>query len=276
VTSFDTDGFSLSGKDGTDKSGETYVAWNWKANGSGSSNTDGTITSTVSANVDAGFSISTYTGTGSAATIGHGLSKAPEMVVVKSRDAAENWVVFHTSINSGQGYIKLNSTDAATTGSSRRLRFGNDSDGVVPDSTKVYIGSGSEVNTSGNDYIAYCFHSVDGYSKVGSYVGNGNADGTFIYTGFRVGWLLVRRTDGSADWLIFDAERNTFNVVDKFLEPNTSDAEATESTSGYEIDFDFTSNGFKLRGPAGGINSNGANYIYMAFAETPFKYSNAR
>ena len=266
-----TDGFRVSS--GTyNNDTYTFVAWQWKANGSGSQNTSGTINTTAtSANVDAGFSISTYTGTGSNATIGHGLSTAPEMVICKRRNSTEGWAIYHSGIASDAetDFIELHSTGAASDSNTRW----ND---TAPTSSVFSIGTHDSVNASSSTYVAYAFHSVDGYSKVGSYTGNGNADGTFVYTGFRPAWLLVRRTDGSADWLLFDAARNTFNVVDKFLEPNTGDAEATESTSGYEIDFDFTSNGFKLRGPGGGINSNGANYIYMAFAETPFKYSNAR
>jgi hypothetical protein len=241
--------------------------------GSNASNTDGSITSTVRANPTYGQSIVSYTGTGSATTVGHGLSSAPEMVVVKSRDATENWVVFHTSINSGQGYIKLNSTDAATTGSSRRLRFGNDSNGVVPDSTKVYIGSGGEVNTSGNDYIAYCFHSVDGYSKVGSYTGNGDADGTFVYTGFRPAYVLIKRSDTADNWHIIDNARSPTNPHNDVLRANLSNAESADNAS---FDIDGTANGFKVRSTNSELNTSGGTYIYIAFAETPFKYSNAR
>jgi hypothetical protein len=260
VTSFDTDGFSLSGKDGTDKSGETYVAWNWKANGSGSSNTDGSITSTVSANTDAGFSIVSYTGTGSNATVGHGLSVAPETIMIKKRSATQNWVNYHKGIGATGG-VYLNDTDATITASN----FFQD---TSPTSSVFSIGDGNGVNTDTETFIAYCFHSVDGYSKVGSYEGNGDDDGTFVYTGFNVKWLLIKNIDATQNWYAFDSARDALNPITNPLSPNTSGTEDTASC-------DFLSNGFKMRDDDGAWN--GANtYIYIAFAETPFKYSNAR
>ena len=278
---FDSDGWSgvdsaYNGSFAHDfgQNGKTFVSWNWKANGSGASNTNGSINTTkTSANVAAGFSIGKYTGTGSAATIGHGLSSAPEMVIIKSLDASEDWAVFHIDIAAGQGYATLNTTDAPTTGSSRRLRFGNDTDGVVPDSTKIYIGSNGMVNTSNNDYLAYAFHSVDGYSKVGKYTGNGSTNGAFVNTGFRPQWIMVKNIGGSGNsWSILDTKRNTFNPMNKDIAADSSDAEYSRTT----IYTDVTSNGFKFRGTNSWTNSNDVIYIYIAFAETPFKYSNAR
>jgi hypothetical protein len=271
VTSFDSDGFSVntgsSNNFYTNQSGKTYVAWNWKANGSGSSNTNGSITSTVSANVDAGFSIVSYTGNGSSsATIGHGLSKAPEMVIVKSRDLADtNWL---TAINVTGSYIDLNLND--TSANSNAGDGDYFAQAFTSTTFKPNINGSNPTNGNGNTYISYCFHSVDGYSKVGSYTGNGNADGTFVYTGFRPAYVMIKRTD-DVSWIINDSTRDVHNATTSNLYPDLSDAE----DSGVER-FDFVSNGFKLRATSGAFNGNGNNFIYIAFAETPFKYSNAK
>ena len=289
LNAFITDGFTLGSGSGVDLSvngntSKTYASWNWKGpSGSGSSNTDGTLTSTVSANVAAGFSIASYTGSGSATSFGHGLSSAPEMVVIKNRDAADNWVVFHLSLSSSSApapYILLTNA-AAVTGSSRRFRYGDDNDGVVPDSTKVYIGSNEEVNTSNEKYIAYCFHSVDGYSKFGRYDGNAGSnevDGTFVFTGFRPAFVMCKLTTSAGEsWLIKDNKRSPFNPADEFIYANLSNAEATGATTTALLrDIDLLSNGFKFKGWSTELNGDGEDYIYMAFAETPLKYANAR
>ena len=268
LTSFDSDGFSLGGDDGVNKNTATYVAWNWKANGSGSSNTDGNMaeTVTVSANTDAGFSIVTYTGDGSAATIGHGLSKSPEMIIIKNRDDSANWPIYHHKNTSAPetDYLKLDTTAATADNST----FWND---TAPTSSVFTVATDGDVNTDDDKYVAYCFHSVDGYSKVGSYTGNGNADGTFVYTGFRPAFLLMKVTNTASDWHIVDSVRDVDNVIQNTLDPNTTAVEGSGSDR-----FDFTSNGFKLRQTSGSYNGNNSTYIYMAFAETPFKYSNAR
>ena len=256
---------------GTNGSGVSTVAWAWKAGGTGVSNTDGSITSTVSANPDAGFSIVSYTGTGSAATVGHGLSSAPEMVICKSRTNADGWSVYHKGVASDAetDYLWLNLNDAAVDNSA----FWND---TAPTSSVFSVGTHVSANRSGANIIAYCFHSVDGFSKVGSYTGNGSAtNGTFVYTGFRPKWIMVKRSDSgvaTADWYIWDAERNTFNVAGKTVQANESTA---ESDSGNH-DLDILSNGFKLRIDYATVNGSGNNFIYLAFAEQPFKYSNAR
>jgi hypothetical protein len=260
LDSFDSDGFTIGANTATNASGESFVAWNWKANGSGVSNTDGSITSTVSANTESGFSIVSYTGTGPASAaneiqVGHGLNSAPEMVIVKNRDASLDWFVFTTVIDGTNDFLYLNLTNA-------KGNSGNN----VPTSDVFY--AGGSLNTSGNDYIAYCFHSVEGFSKFGSYTGNGSNDGPFVYTGFRPAFVIAKKSDGAENWIMLDAERSSYNIVDKQLLPNTSGSEGTISRC------DFLSNGFKVRAASTAFNSG--TMIYMAFAENPFKYSNAR
>jgi len=243
-------------------SGRTYAAWNWKANGTSVSNTDGTITSTVSANVDAGFSIVSWTGTGVAATVGHGLSVAPEMVILKARNAVDQWPVYNKYFGNGtNGTAYLNLTQAVTSG---YVEYWNN---TAPTSTLLSLGVWHNGNT--NDYIAYAFHSVDGYSKVGSYTGNGSDDGTFVYLGFRPAYVMIKRTDATGYWAISDNSRPSYNVTDDALYANGSNAESTGQA------VDYLSNGFKLRSTDSDTNAP-ASYIYLAFAESPFKHSTAR
>ena len=269
--SLDSDGFSLNNAGGggeVNVSGRTYVAWNWKANGSGSSNTNGSINTTkTSANVDAGFSIITYSGNNTAgATIGHGLSKAPEMVIIKSRTNGNDWWdTYHKDIGAANA-LHLNDAMA----SADRSYF-HDTD---PSSTLIYLGSDRSSNGPSETFIAYAFHSVDGYSKVGSYTGNGNNDGTFIYLGFRPAYVMIKNTDDTDNWYVADNKRDTNgNPMTEILNPNLSGAEYTTGSN----KIDFTSNGIKCRDSASGdTNISGETYIYIAFAESPFKYSNAR
>jgi hypothetical protein len=262
LTSFDSSGFSFGSNNWSD--GRSMVGWNWNAGGSTVTNTDGTITSQVRANTDAGFSIVGYTGTGSVATVGHGLDSAPEMVIVKSRDdGSARWVVWHTGLSGGTYDLGLNNTDAEVSNASR---FNG-----LPTSTIFNIGTGGLVNDTEN-YIAYCFHSVDGFSKFGSYTGNGSTDGPFVYTGFRPAFVMVKRTDVANDWDIRDTSRNPYNIGDKILFPNRSDAETTNAA----LHIDINSNGFKVRGTGNQNNASGGTYIYMAFAENPFKTARAR
>ena len=270
LTAFDSDGFSLGSRNQVNYNTDAFVAWNWKAGGTGVSNTDGTITSTVSANTTSGFSIVTYTGNGtSGATVGHGLGVAPQMLIVKNRDVGSggdaNWQVYHESIGNTQ-YLILNLTDnASSTGGVGRWN------NTTPSSTVFTLGDTGSVNNTGEDYVAYCFAGVEGYSKFGSYTGNGSADGPFVYTGFRPAWIMYKKsTDGAENWEIFDTARDTFNDMDDGLKANTSDAEADLS------DFDVLSNGFKVRTSASRMNTSGPTYIFIAFAENPFKYANAR
>jgi hypothetical protein len=261
LTSFDSDGFSLGGDDALNDP-YTYVSWNWLAGGTGVSNTSGSISSTVSANTTSGFSIVAYQGTSVAGTIGHGLGVAPKMIIIKRRTAfAEDWLVFHASLGATKN-LKLNTTAAEATSSSP---FNN----TAPTSTVFSVSNDGTTNSSSSTYIAYCFADVKGFSKFGSYTGNGNADGTFVYTGFKPSFLIVKRyNDAGYDWLMYDNKRQVeFNVVDDFLKPNLSDAETTGNAN---QSLDFLSNGVKFRGSGASSNGSGASYIYMAFAENPF------
>jgi hypothetical protein len=270
--SFDSDGFGLGWSGGTygiNKSSTTYVAWNWKANGTGVSNTSGSITSTVSANADAGFSIVSWTGNATQSTVGHGLSSAPQFVIVKNRiDGDTNWQCWNKSIPDHS--IILNSANAKDTDGP--YLFGDNSNVVDPTPTVFTVGANNQVNGTSDGMIAYCFHSVDGYSKVGSYTGNGNADGTFVYTGFRPAYVMIKRTDSADGWLLVDSERVGYNAGNNVLEANVSDAE----DSGVADRVDMLSNGFKLNSTWSKINASGGNYIFLSFAESPFKHTNAR
>ena len=270
LTSFDSDGFSLGGDDGVNKNTATYVAWNWKAGGNAASvgsNTDGSINTTdTSANVDAGFSISTWTGNAtSGASVGHGLSKAPEMIINKCRSSAGNWAVYHASNTSEPEteYLELETTAATAD-------IENIWNDQAPTNSVFYLGNNASVNGNGETFVTYCFHSVDGYSKVGSYVGNGNANGTFVYTGFKP-MMVISKYTGTENWNIIDTKRSPHNLMEDLLKPDVNDAEIDT-----QIDIDFLSNGFKPRINSGFLNGNGHTIIYIAWAETPFKYSTAR
>ena len=268
ITSFDADGFTDS--DGTyqftNTSGETHVAWNWLAGGTAVSNTDGSITSQVSANQDAGFSVVSYVGNATAgASVGHGLSQDLDFIVIKNRDTTSSWVV-QTNKSDVQKYLYLNDTRAESTTTLFQIDITKSNDG-----TWSMGGTNLGVNGNNENYIAYCFHSVEGYSKIGSYTGNGSSDGTFVHCGFRPAFVMVKRTDATSDWLAMDNKRASYNFVDRWLNPNTSSAESTTAS-----DFiDFTSNGFKWR-YSGANNASGGSYIFIAFAEAPFKSANAR
>jgi len=267
LNSFNSDGFTVgTNSDGgnyTNLNGNSYVAWNWKANGSGSTNTAGSITSTVSANTTSGFSVVTYTATGSNATVGHGLGAVPSMIIVKSRTlAGGHWTVYHSALGNTKGML-MNTTDSAYTNSG----YWNN---TTPTSTVFSIGTDGSVNQNTQNQVAYCFAEVAGYSKFGSYTGNGSADGPFVFTGFRPAYVMFKRTDASSNWYVFDVARNTSNVMSSFLLPNDPLAETSV------VGIDFLSNGFKQRGTAADYNASGGTFIYMAFATNPFKYSLAR
>jgi hypothetical protein len=258
-SSFDTDGFTFGGGGQSyNDSSKNYVAWQWKANGgTTSSNSDGSITSTVQANTTAGFSIVTYTGNGtSGATIGHGLNSAPEWTIIRRRSDAEAWVVWHTSFGSAQSNVRLNGTDVVDTSSSGM--FNN----TFPTSSLITLGNGNFVNTNTETYVAYCFSEVKGYSKFGSYTGNGSTDGVFIYTGFKPAWVMFKRTSQTESWVIADNKRDTDNPVGNFLLADSTAAE------GSGVVYDFLSNGIKIRDAS--QNESSATYIYFAFAEHPF------
>jgi hypothetical protein len=256
LTSFNSDGFSLGSNSDFNGSGANFVSWNWLASNTTASNTDGSITSTVSANTTSGFSIVSWTGSGANATIGHGLGVAPKMIIIRRRTGSTtNWIVYHESIGNNNE-LYLNTTDAST--SSTRFQS------TSPTSSVFSVSTNSAVNESSQSIIAYCFAEKKGYSKFGSYTGNGNADGTFVYTGFKPAWVLAKNTTSGHNWWIADNKRDTFNVMAKLLRADTSGAE----TSGTVID--FLSNGFKLRESGGDRNESGSKIIYMSFAENPF------
>ena len=265
---FASDGYSLDGTGGggeVNASGRTYAAWSWKAGGAAVSNTDGSITSQVSANVDAGFSIISWTGSGVDGTIGHGLTKTPEFFMTKDRNNTRAWEGFHKDLTVGY-VLYLNLTLGQNDAGNTYFQGGYSA------ATSSTIALSTYLALTGRPMIGYAFHSVDGFSKVGSYTGNGSTDGPFVYTGFRPAWLMIKRIDAAADWIIWDAKRDTYNELSKFLYPNLSSGEAIGSGVA-----DFLSNGFKLKN-AGTANRNasGGTYIYLAFAEHPFKYANAR
>jgi len=269
ITSFDSDGFTLDAGTSSDfytnDSGATYVAWNWLANGgTTSSNTDGSITSTVQANPTAGFSIVTWTATNTTATIGHGLGKAPSMIIVKDRSQTGGWVVGHDGIGwTDRLLLNDNNTTAASS---------NSWQDTAPTSSVFYVGTNTNYQTGG--HVAYCFANIEGYSKFGSYTANANTNGPFIYTGFKPAFIIAKNTTIAQQWVMIDNTRDTFNEVAKGLNPNNTNAEADSSANN---GCDFLSNGFKIRAiSTGDLNyGSGHNYIYMAFAENPFVSSAA-
>jgi hypothetical protein len=271
VTSFNSNGFSVGTSATSNQSGVTYVGWQWVAGqGVNNTNTAGSVTSTVSANTTTGFSIVTWTGSGGNDTVGHGLSVAPKMIITKPRNTAgTSWVTGHQSLNGGVNpwncFLVLNGTGGQTTSA-------NAWNNTAP--TSSVFTSGSGFVGAGYTMVAYCWAEVPGFSQFGSYTGNGSADGPFIYTGFRPKFVMVKCSTTANSWGIFDSVRDTYNAEYKLLIPNNSNAEDTGSAS--IVSNDFLSNGIKLRGNWSGFNANGDTYIYMAFAENPTKFANAR
>ena len=270
LTSFDSAGFSLGGDDGVNKNTATYVAWNWKANGGASSvgsNTNGSINTTdTSANSDAGYSISTYTGNAtSGATIGHGLSKAPEVIIVSvlSQDGGHN--MYHTAWGSAAKTAPLQSYEPSYTNA-------NIWNSTAPGASVFTIGNNSVVNTNNATYVAHCWHSVDGFSKFGFYEGDGDNNGPFIYCGFRPSFIMLKNGDAYQHYTMYDTKRSTSNLVNTAVYADVTEAESSAA----EHNIDILSNGFKVRNNAAQNNTNNNHYMFMAFAETPFKYSSAR
>jgi len=260
VTSFDSDGFTV----GTDSAGNsgTMVSWNWKAGGGqGSANTDGSINTTyTSANTTSGFSISKFVGTGSNATVGHGLGVVPSMYMVKKLDSSGSWGVYHKSLGATKSlFLDLNDTGGT------HIDYWNNTE---PTSSVFSVGTSSTMNYNNQNMIAYCFAEKKGFSKFGSYTGNGNADGSFVYTGFKPAFVMIKRTNATGDWGIFDNKREGYNDETNRLKPNSSDAEEDDNF------MDILSNGFKLRLTSSSINASGGTFIFMAFAEEPFVSSN--
>ena len=262
LTTFGTDGFTVGPSNDINEPSSTYASWNWKANGQGSSNTDGSINTTyTSVNTTAGFSISKYTGTGSNATIGTGLGAIPHMAIFKRTDTSGfNWFVYHRSLGAGK-FIILDTTGAEQSSTSIWQN-------TTPTSSVITLGGDGGVNASGGTYIAYCFSQKSGFSSMGSYTGNGNADGVYQHLGFSASWLMIKRTDSTASWVIFDNKRLGYNVANYQLYANSTSGE------GNNVLLDITSQGFKCRANHLDVNGSGATYIYMAFAEAPLVSSN--
>ena len=275
ISAFGTDGFTIAGNlTGANNSGGNFVSWNWLGANGTASNSNGSITSTVSANTTAGFSIVTWTGNGSDATIGHGLSSAPEMYVVKNRSDSADWRVGQTVagniMTGGNGYyMEWNDTKASTNPGSATT-WG--STPTAPTASVFTVGSNNAHNGSSDSMVAYCFHSVKGYSKIGSYKGNGNADGTFVYTGFKPAWVMTKCASTSSTytvWGMWDNKRNPFNASSNVLATDLNEAE-NGSTIGTTQPMDLLSNGFKARANSSIHNLSGETHLYMAFAESPF------
>jgi len=265
LKSFDSTGFTLGTAASVNTSSDTYVGWAWKAGTAFSNDASatgvGTIDSTGSVSTKAGFSIISYTGTGSNGTVAHGLEAVPKMIIVKGRTNTYDWIVWHNTFNASER-LRLNTTDDKEAGNWNTL----------PTSSVFGLGTHLNINQSGDDFIAYVFAEVESYSKYGSYSGNGSSNGPFIFTGFRPAWLMVKRTDSTTSWYIYDNKRDDINLAGTLLQADNDAAEAESTTNA----FDFYSNGFKARGTGGTVNASGGTFIYMAFAEMPFKYANGR
>ena len=266
LNAFLSNGFSIGTSSVVNDGSSTYVGWAWDAGSSTSSNTDGGITSSVRANASAGFSIVGYTGTGSNATVGHGLNAAPGLILLKCRDNSRHWVVYHSGLTDASYYLRLDATNAQS-------QTGGMWNSTAPSSSVFSIGTAGQTNTNTEDFIAYCFAPVSQYSSFGKYTGNGNVDGPCVFTGFRPAFLLIKNSSlAGSNWIIIDAARDTFNEADNLLKPNLDNAE--QITTANEVD--ILSNGFKLRGTDGDTNGNSNTLVYAAFAEHPFKTSRAR
>ena len=265
LMSFDSDGFTLGADGSVNGTGAAgIVAWNWKANGQGSSNTDGSINTTyTSVNTTAGFSIITYTGTGSAGTIGHGLGVKPDFWQIKARSETRAWYGWHKNLSLGDK-ITLNESGAKTTDTSL---FGTN----APTNQVINLGASVGVNNSGQTFVCYAFAEKTGYSKAGLYTGNDSLDGPFCYTGFKPAFVLIKKKDQTASWFIMDNKRDPHNEMIRDLRPDLTDAENANTTYN---DLDFVSNGFKIREDNGDMNASGQDYIYLAFAEAPLVGSN--
>ena len=268
LKSFDSNGYTVGTSNAVNTNGETMVGWNWVAGTSFTNDASatgiGTIDSTGSFNNDSGFSIVSYTGTGSNGTIKHGLNSAPSCIITKSRSAAEDWGMYHVGIGNTSN-ISLNLTNAKYSANSA---FWNNTN---PTSSVFTVGTHPTINYNTKTMIAYCFAEKQGFSKFGSYTGNGNADGTFVYTGFKPAFVMWKRTeDAGYDWDMYDTARDTHNVAFKELIANSSGAESSSTV----LSLDILSNGFKLRTSNGNGNDSGKPYIYMAFAENPLVGTN--
>ena len=265
VTAFNSDGFTLSTNGDSNANTGTFAAWQWKANGgTTATNSNGNRDTTVQADTTSGFSILTYLSNGSAAnqTLGHGLGVAPDVIISKRRGATTDWLVYHKSVGVGS-FLLLNETNAVST-----------TDPPYKDDPTSTVFSTQNQFQATDNFVSYCFVSKQGFSKFGSYTGNGNADGAFIYLGFAPAWLLIKRTNGASNWNLYDNRRESSGGgfsdrqdASRRLFPNNDEAESANTVAD---EMEFVSNGFKLRGTQGSQNSSSGNYVYMAFAENPF------
>ena len=258
VTSFDSDGFTVGSDAGSNNNTTTFASWNWLAGGSASSNSNGSITSSVSANTTAGFSIVTYTGNGvSGATIGHGLSTtAPKVVLIKKRSAADAWTMLNTNVDLNK-YLRLDSSSAQVSDAV----FNN----TAPTTSVFTVDADGQVNENTHTFVAYCFSEVKGYSKFGKYVGNASTNGPFIYTGFSPAWVMIKAIDAAKSWYMYDDKRPGYNTTQTNSEALLADTNDSE----FDSNVDLLSNGFKIRTSGSGENSSGTNYAYFAFAKHP-------
>ena len=263
ISAIGSDGYTIVSTDSVEinRLNDTFVSWNWKAGTSFTNDASatgiGSIDSTGSVNTDAGFSIVSFTGTGANATISHGLGAIPKMMIFKTRDYATAWVVYHKSVGATKGLF-LNTTGTGSTVSA----YFQDTD---PTSSVFSVGSDNDTNRSSSPMIAYCFAEKQGYSKFGSYVATGDVSGAFIYTGFKIGWLMIKRTDSAAGWIIYDSKREGRNTENDYL------LASSNSSEGGNNEIDLYSNGFKPReANRNELNVSGASYVYLAFAENPF------
>ena len=258
LKSFNSDGFVLGTDSGINQSSQTFVSWNWKAGGSASNNTDGNKTISLSVNTTAGFSVGTYAGTGQDSTIGHGLGAVPDWLMIKNRSSgSRKWQLWHNGLTGTNKYLAIDRSDAELTDTASW-------DNTAHSNTVWNTYGSGEANQNGENFVCYAWTSIQGFSKFGSYTGNANADGPFIYTGFKPAWIMTKQINGGSSWIVHDNKRDPINAVTEYFTVEENDAAGTLADS-----FDLCSTGFKVRTSNGDRNSNGDTFAYWAFAESP-------
>jgi hypothetical protein len=258
LKSFNSDGFVLGTDSGINQSSQTFVSWNWKAGGSASNNTDGNKTISLSVNTTAGFSVGTYAGTGQDSTIGHGLGAVPDWLMIKNRSSgSRKWQLWHNGLTGTNKYLAIDRSDAELTDTASW-------DNTAHSNTVWNTYGSGEANQNGENFVCYAWTSIQGFSKFGSYTGNANADGPFIYTGFKPAWIMTKQINGGSSWIVHDNKRDPINTVTEYFTVEENDAAGTLANS-----YDLCSNGFKVRTSNGDRNSNGDTFAYWAFAESP-------
>ena len=258
LKSFNSDGFVLGTDSGINQSSQTFVSWNWKAGGSASNNTDGNKTISLSVNTTAGFSVGTYAGTGQDSTIGHGLGAVPDWLMIKNRSSgSRKWQLWHNGLTGTNKYLAIDRSDAELTDTASW-------DNTAHSNTVWNTYGSGEANQNGENFVCYAWTSIQGFSKFGSYTGNGNANGPFIYTGVKPAWIMTKQINGASSWIVHDNKRDPINTVTEFFTVEENDAAGTLANS-----FDLCSNGFKVRTSNGDRNSSGDSFAYWAFAESP-------